>query len=176
MKYYAIIGESACTYDNTKTPKCPDGHIEMQGPPPSAEYLAQADGTWAIPVPTLEELKAAKLAEIVTARNNAIDKEGAEHKGLRFWADKGSKSDILFAIMAYEKTGHLEPMWKAMDGIMPIESADDLMGIAEAIGLHVAAQYATEFALAELVKAAETAEELDAIEVEFYVLVRARTE
>jgi len=59
---------------------------------------------------------------------------------------------------------------------MPIESADDLMGIAEAIGLHVAAQYATEFALAELVKAAETAEELDAIEVEFYVLVRARTE
>jgi len=51
MKYYAVIGQSACTIDETSTPTCPAGHIEMQGPRPEPDYVAQADGTWAMPEP-----------------------------------------------------------------------------------------------------------------------------
>lgn len=55
MKYYAIIGQSGCTCDETSTPVCPEDHIEMQGPRPGPDYVAQADGTWEMPVPTPEE-------------------------------------------------------------------------------------------------------------------------
>ena len=49
---------------------CPEGWIVMQGPRPDAEdgknYAAQADGTWAIPVPTPEELAEEEKARAMT--------------------------------------------------------------------------------------------------------------
>jgi len=116
------------------------------------------------PEPTLEEVKALKLEELVNARNNAIDNDGAEYNGLRFWADKGSKSDIHFAIMAYDETEHLEPFWKAMDGLLPISSRADLIGIATAIGLHVSAQFSKYFELIARAEAAGTIEEVEKVE------------
>jgi hypothetical protein len=110
--------------------------------------------------------KQVKMKEIADARNAALDNGGAEYKGLHFWTDKGSKGDVLFAIAAYDKTEALEPVWKAKDGLLVIESVDDLIGIAAAVGQYVKAQYAHEFELITLVEAAETVEEVQAIEYE----------
>jgi hypothetical protein len=64
MKIYAIIGSNAVTTDCTSNPKCPAGHIEMTGRRPTPEHVAQADGTWAIPLPSPAELQAKYLAAV----------------------------------------------------------------------------------------------------------------
>jgi len=114
-------------------------------------------------VPSLEEVKNYKIDELVLARNNSIDNDGAEYKGFRFWADKGSKSDIHFAITTFDETGHLEPFWKAMNGIFQITNRSDLIGIASAIGNHVSSQFAKEFMLISKVQSATTVEDVQLI-------------
>jgi hypothetical protein len=115
-----------------------------------------------VPVMPLDEAKSRKRAEITAARNAAIDNGGAEFKGLHFWTDKGSKSDILFAVAAAQM-GTLTAAWKAKDGILPIADISDLTGIAEAVGLFVEAQYAIEFGLLAQIDAAGTVEEVEAV-------------
>ena len=68
MKYYAKPGESACICDETAAPQSPVGYIEMVGERPALDYVAQPDGTWALPEPTAEQ----RLAEIA-ARLTEID-------------------------------------------------------------------------------------------------------
>jgi hypothetical protein len=132
----------------------------MTDTPRPTDAYEWTEGGWKIP---LETARVLKLAEITAARNAALDSGGAEYRGLHFWTDKGSKSDVLFAIAAYDKTGALEPVWKAKDGLLAIESVDDLIGIATAVGLYVKAQYAREFELIALVQAAESVEDLEAV-------------
>ena len=57
-KYYAVPGNSEYTaaFSATYTPT--DDEILMQGERPTAEHIAQADGTWALPVPTLDDVVA----------------------------------------------------------------------------------------------------------------------
>jgi hypothetical protein len=107
--------------------------------------------------------KRVKLKEIADARNAALDNGGAEYKGLHFWTDKGSKGDVLFAIAAYDKTETLEPVWKAKDGLLNVESIADLTGIAAAVGQYVKAQYAREFELIAKIQESETIEEVEKI-------------
>ena len=148
----------------------PDGYFteeewEAWNPlqPDEVAIFNETTREWEFPDNYLEIVKERKLVQIIASRNNAIDTEGAEYKNLHFWSDKGSKSDIQFALMAYDEEGHLEPYWKAQDGILAIESRDDLKGIAKAIGEHVAAQYAKEFALTVQVNVAQTIEEVNSI-------------
>ena len=139
----------------------PGGKPEIHREKPDGYYTKEE---WINMHPeVLKKVKAAKIAEIVDARNNAIDQEGAPYKGFHFYSDKGSKSDVLFALSAYEMIGHLEPFWKAMDGIFPINTPEDLIGIATAIGNHVAAQYAKEFQISAQINEAITVEQINAI-------------
>lgn len=48
MKIYAIIGESTQVIDETKDPKCPEGHIEMKSPRPEGDYVAAKGGKWVV--------------------------------------------------------------------------------------------------------------------------------
>ena len=52
----------------------------------------------------------------------------------------------------------MEPLWKAIDGLMTINSVDDLVGIATAIGNYVSSQYAKEFSLIQQIQASESIE------------------
>ena len=72
MKYYAVIGQTGCTVDETQIPRIPRGCIAMLSAPPAPEYIAKADGTWELPKLTGEEIAARELAEI-DALLNRID-------------------------------------------------------------------------------------------------------
>ena len=48
MRYFAVPGESMCTTSQADDYTPSPGEIEMQGPRPSPEHVAQADGTWVL--------------------------------------------------------------------------------------------------------------------------------
>lgn len=73
MKIYAIIGTSqqSIVSDNANyTPTA--GEILMQEERPTPEHIAQEAGTWTLPEKSLDELKAAKLAEVDVWTENKI--------------------------------------------------------------------------------------------------------
>ena len=78
MKIYAIIGSNTEVIDRTSNPKCPDGYIEMAETRPTPDHVAQADGTWAIPQPTPEQIpssvtmRQARLALLGTGMLDAV--------------------------------------------------------------------------------------------------------
>lgn len=71
MKYYAIIGQTGCTCDESSNPITPEGHVEMQGPPLSGASIAQVDSTWFEPDP--EDLaREAEKKEALTASTSIL--------------------------------------------------------------------------------------------------------
>lgn len=65
MKYYGKINTSQQTVvqDNINYSPAADEFL-MTGERPSAEHIAQADGTWVLLEPSLEDLKVIKYAEV----------------------------------------------------------------------------------------------------------------
>lgn len=116
--------------------------------------------TWDLPSNHFEIIKNRKIEELKSARNSTIESEGAPYNNLHFWADKGSKSDIHFAITAYDKFNILPQLWKAKDGVLLNPTIEDLMGIATAVGGFIESQFVKENVLLTQLNAATTVEEL----------------
>ena len=114
------------------------------------------------PQMSLEKAKAAKLKEIEYARYKA-EVGGVEYLGVRMHTDRDSQAKYTGAVVAYQAAGTLPPSWKGIDGWLEISDAATLMGLATVVAQHVDACFVKEKELSNLVEAAETVEEVQAV-------------
>lgn len=113
------------------------------------------NGKWKIP---LEELKAEKRAGIAQVRWHA---ETSGVQGIR--TDRESQAMITGAALKAMQDETYTCKWKTESGFVEL-TAPQILAIADAVRAHVQACFDHEAELLPLVDAAETAEDLDAIE------------
>ncbi|MBQ9526902.1 MAG: DUF4376 domain-containing protein [Fretibacterium sp.] len=112
-------------------------------------------------VPTLNELKRAKLAEIANARYRA-EGEGIAIQGVSVFSDRESQAMITGAALQATLDPEYVCKWKTTDGFVTLD-AGMLLGIAQAVREHVQSCFDREAELAAMVEAATTAEEVAAV-------------
>lgn len=54
MRYYGIVGKSIQIINETISPECPDGYIEMKDERPSPAHIASDTGDWILIEPQPE--------------------------------------------------------------------------------------------------------------------------
>ena len=116
----------------------------------------------AIPAPTFKELKIAKYNEIAAARYDA-ETGGIDVDGARIATDRGSQALLTAAVVMARLDPEFKTRWKCADGHFVALDAFQLRSIGDAVLAHVEACFAREGELCELIDAATTPEELDAI-------------
>ena len=114
------------------------------------------------PAPTLEELKAAKRAEIAAARY-AAETGGCTVDGVTIATDRGSQALLTAAVVTARLDPEFKTRWKCADGRFVMLDAMQLRAIGDAVTAHVEACFAREAELIELIDAAQTPDELAAI-------------
>ena len=111
---------------------------------------------------TLKAVKDEKLSEIADARwENEVG--GIEYEGLKVYTDRDSQAKYTGAIVAYDAVHVLPAAWKCEDGWLPINTIEDLIGLAMAVQQHVQNCYLREGALQQAIAAASTIEAVRAI-------------
>ena len=65
MTVYSLVGHSIQQIGG----ECPDGWVEMDGERPSNAHVATSEGTWIIPVKTMQQ----KIVEAVSAYSTAVE-------------------------------------------------------------------------------------------------------
>ena len=123
--------------------------IKEYGPLPEGASLTP-------PLPTLEEAKAAKLAEITAAKWAEIETGVVAYEGLRYATDTDSQGLIGNAMTMYQLSGVLPPFWKAKDGILQSPTIGQLTAIAAAMYAYMEEQFMKELTLSGQVQAATT--------------------
>ena len=112
-------------------------------------------------VPTVEELKERKLAEIAAARFQA-ETGGVEIQGMRIPTDRQSQGMITGAALQASLDPAYVCQWKTAGGFVTLDAAA-ILAVAGAVRAHVQAQFDREAELAGAVAVATTGEELDTI-------------
>lgn len=115
------------------------------------------------PEPTLNELKAQKKAEIAAARY-AAETSGCTVEGVPVATDRGSQALLTAAVVMARLDIEFKTRWKCADGRFVTLDAMQLRAIGDAVIAHVEACFAREGELCEQIDAAQTPEELDAIQ------------
>ena len=116
----------------------------------------------AIPAPSLDELKAQKLTELKTIRDNEEVKPIA-YNGNFFDYDDKSRDRINNAIIALDINGQ-SIKWTTADNTNVAVTADDLRGVIAAVAMRSNELHAKYRELKELVLACTTKEQLEKIE------------
>lgn len=119
----------------------------------------------ALPEPTFDELKAQKKAEIASARYER-EIAGVEVNGITIDTGRDSQALITGAALAAVIDSHYSLNWKTAVGFIHL-TAPEIIAVAQAVRTHVQSCFDKEGELVALVDAAQTAEELDAIEITF---------
>lgn len=119
----------------------------------------------AFPEPTFDELKAQKKAEIAAARYDA-ETAGTTVNGVTIDTGRDSQALITGAALAAMLDSEYSLNWKTESGFIHL-SAPEIIAVAQAVRAHVQSCFDREGELVALVDAAQTAEELDAIEITF---------
>lgn len=119
----------------------------------------------ALPMPTFDEQKAQKKAEIAAARY-AVEIAGTTVNGVQIDTGRDSQALITGAAVAAMLDDGYSLNWKTTAGFIHL-SAPELIAVAQAVRAHVQSCFDKEGELVALVDAAQTAEELDAIEITF---------
>lgn len=114
---------------------------------------------------TLDELKTQKKAEIASARY-AAETAGTTVNGVTIDTGRDSQALITGAAVAAMLDDDYSLNWKTTSGFIHL-SAAEIIAVAQAVRAHVQSCFDREGGLVALVDAAQTAEELDAIEVTF---------
>lgn len=115
---------------------------------------------------TLEEAKAAKLAALKAERDNK-EVEPIEYNGSSFDYDEKARDRINAAIIALEVAGESASLeWTAADNTDVTVTAADLKGIISAVAVRSNALHVAYRAAKEQVEAAESKEEVEAIELD----------
>lgn len=119
----------------------------------------------ALPTFTLDELKAQKKAEIAAARYVA-ETAGTTVNGVLIDTGRDSQALITGAALAAVIDGEYSLNWKTPTGFIHL-TAPEIIAVAQAVRVHVQSCFDREGELVALVDVAQTAEELDAIEITF---------
>ena len=115
------------------------------------------------PKPTLDELKTQKKAEIAAARY-AAETDGCTVDGVTIATDRGSQALLTAAVMTARLDPEFKTRWKCADGRFVTLDATQLRAIGDAVTAHVEACFSREAELCELIDAAQTKADLDAIQ------------
>lgn len=115
------------------------------------------------PAPTLDELKQIKRDEIAAARYDA-ETGGCAVDGVTIATDRGSQALLTAAVVMARMDPEFKTQWKCADGSFKQLDAFRLRAIGDAVIAHVETCFAREGELCELINAATTPEELDAIQ------------
>lgn len=117
----------------------------------------------ALPEPSLEELKTAKLAELKSTRDN-LEIEPITYDGNNFDYDEKARDRINAAIIALDLAGaDAKLSWTTADNTEAIVTANDLRGIIASVALRSNELHIRYRELKALVENALTKEELEAI-------------
>ena len=114
---------------------------------------------------TLAGRKVAKLAELAAARWEE-ETGGITLNGSPLATGRGDQAMLNGAWVFAQANPDATIRWKGPTGWVDLTAAQ-VAGIASAVGAHVQACFAREAELADLVKAADTVEEVEAIEWSF---------
>lgn len=117
------------------------------------------------PEPTLDELKAQKKAEIASVRY-AAETAGTIVNGTTIDTGRDSQALITGAALAAVIDSEYSLNWKTEAGFIHL-TAPELIAVAQAVRAHVQSCFDREGELVALVDAAQTAGELDAIDISF---------
>lgn len=127
-----------------------------------AELWARKAEEWEHHVPTLQEVKVSKLAEIAAARY-AAEISGVNIGGAKVRTDRESQAMITGAALAATQDMDYTCRWKTENGFVTLTAAQ-IVAVATAVRSHVQAQFDREAELTAQVKAAETIEAVEAIQ------------
>jgi hypothetical protein len=86
-----------------------------------------------------------------------------EYQGLHYGTDTDSQNALACALVAYQLTCALPPVWKAKDGVLQSPTTEQLTAILTLVSGFVEMGFVKESALAERVNAAETVEDAEAV-------------
>lgn len=111
--------------------------------------------------PTLDELKAAKRAEVAAARY-AAEISGITLNDVSIRTDRESQALITGAALAASHDENYSVTWKAKNGFVTLTAAQ-IIAVAQAVRAHVEACFDREAELQTAIEAAESAEALDEI-------------
>lgn len=117
------------------------------------------------PEPTFDELKAQKKQDIAAARYEA-ETSGTTVNGILIDTGRDSQALITGAALAAVIDGEYSLNWKTTAGFIHL-TAPEIIAVAQAVRAHVQSCFDREGELVALVDTAQTAEELDAIEIVF---------
>lgn len=115
--------------------------------------------------PTLEDKKATKCAEIA-AKRYAKEIAGVDINGVSVATDRDSQALITGAALAAMIDSDYSLNWKTENGFIHL-TASEIVAVAQAVRAHVQSCFDREGELVALVDAAQTAEDLNAIEITF---------
>lgn len=119
----------------------------------------------ALPEKTLNELKVQKKQDIAAARY-AAETAGTTVNGVTIDSGRDSQALITGAALAAVIDGEYSLNWKTTSGFIHL-TAPEIIAVAQAVRAHVQSCFDREGELVALVDAAQTAEDLDAIEILF---------
>ena len=145
----------------------PTGNAEVWDVKPDG-YYTPAEWTAlhpppAPPEPTLAELKQSKRDKIAAARY-AAETGGCTIDGVTIATDRGSQALLTAAVVMARMDPEFKTRWKCADGRFVTLDAMQLRAIGDAVIAHIEACFAREGELCEQIDAAQTPEELDAIQ------------
>ena len=126
------------------------------------ELWAQKAEEWEHYVPTLQEVKAAKLSEIASARY-AAEISGVNIGGAKVRTDRESQAMITGAALQAVDDPTYTCRWKTENGFLQLD-AEHIKAVAKAVRAHVQSCFDREADLTALVEAAETVEAVEAIQ------------
>lgn len=142
----------------------PNGNPEVWNEKPEGYYTPNE---WRAlhpePKPSFNDLKAAKYDDIAAARYTA-ETGGCTVDGVMIATDRGSQALLTAAVVTARLDPEFKTRWKCADGHFVTLDAFQLRAIGDAVIAHVEGCFAREGELCEQIDAAQTPEELDAIQ------------
>lgn len=180
MKYYGKIGTSQQTVvqDNINYSSAVD-EVLMIGERPSAEHIVQADGTWILLEPSLEDLKVIKYAEVKADYLKALYAVAwVEQDGTLYGYDTDPGSQLDFSISHARAKLNGTTRYNVYTDKSNLDTKEFLEHTPEMFDKVLAEVgdlqedvYVKYYAVKELVKAAKTPEELEGISFDMEVPV-----
>ena len=116
---------------------------------------------WTSPPFKLAELKNAKKAEIAAARYD-YEIAGVIINGVHITTDREDQAMITAVALSAVVDSTYTTVWKGADGYLTL-NASEILAMARIVGAHVEAAFAEEKRLTELIDAAHTQDDLDAV-------------
>ena len=137
--------------------------VQDKGP---VAFTGLENGNWVVrtALPTMEELLAARLAELAALR---WEKEtgGTTFNGMPVATDAVSQTKYIGAVVGAQIDPNAVINWKMADGTFVALDAQAITAVAMAVRAHVQACFDREAVLKAQIEAAKTAEEIAAIDL-----------